>query len=95
MITAFAGSKSAEAFLKNVHWRWGFGCFAIIIPAVTLPLFANLKLSLRKAENKGLFARERSGRTLLQSIWHYIVQFDSEWTQFHPIGARWDCPLTR
>lgn len=78
MITAFAGSKSAEAFLKNVNWRWGFGCFAIIIPAVTLPLFTNLKLSLRKAENNGLFARERSGRTLLQSIWHNIVQFDSE-----------------
>lgn len=78
MITAFAGSKAAEAFLKNVTWRWGFGCFAIIIPAVTLPLFANLKLSLRKAEKNGLFASEGSGRTIRQSIWHGIVQFDSK-----------------
>lgn len=78
MITAFAGSKAADAFLKDVTWRWGFGCFAIIIPAVTLPLFINLKLSLRNAEKKGLFVSEGSGRTLGQSIWHGIVQFDSK-----------------
>lgn len=78
MITAFAGSKASEAFLKNVNWRWGFGCFAIIVPAVALPLFAMLKLQQRKAEKQGVFVRERSGRTILQSIWHGIKEFDGE-----------------
>ncbi|CAI4212047.1 unnamed protein product [Parascedosporium putredinis] len=58
-------------------WRWGFGSFAIIIPAVTLPLFFILKLNLRKAEQKGLYIKEKSGRTWMQSIKHGIIQFDA------------------
>ncbi|KPM40487.1 Siderophore iron transporter mirB [Neonectria ditissima] len=76
MITAFAGSKAAEGFLLNVSWRWGFGCFAIIIPFVTIPLFLLLKINLRKAEKRGLLVRESTGRTFLQSVKHVLVQFD-------------------
>ncbi|GMG23338.1 unnamed protein product [Aspergillus oryzae] len=54
MITAFAGSKAAEEFLVHVNWRWGFGSFAIIIPAVAMPLYVVLKVNLRKAKQKGL-----------------------------------------
>lgn len=76
MITAFAGSKAAGAFLEDVSWRWGFGCFAIIVPAVTLPLFVMLKLNLRKAEQQGRFVNEKSGRTFLQSLIHGLKEFD-------------------
>ena len=84
MITAFAGSKAAEGFYNNVDWQWGFGCFAIIVPCVTIPLFLMLKYQLRKAENKGIVVGVGSGRTYLQSIWYHIVQFDREYTS-HPI----------
>ncbi|CZT10869.1 probable transporter (major facilitator superfamily) [Rhynchosporium agropyri] len=76
MITAFAGSKAAEGFLKHVNWRWGFGCFAIILPIVTMPLFLILKLNLRKAVKRGLYEKKSSGRTIPQKIWWFIVQFD-------------------
>ncbi|KAL5327711.1 hypothetical protein ACEPPN_005415 [Leptodophora sp. 'Broadleaf-Isolate-01'] len=76
MITAFAGSKAAAGFLKHVNWRWGFGCFAIILPAVTTPLYLVLKLNLRKAMKKGLYEKKSSGRTIQQKIWYFIVQFD-------------------
>ncbi|KAE8360983.1 major facilitator superfamily domain-containing protein [Aspergillus caelatus] len=46
MITAFAGSKAAEEFLLHVNWRWGFGSFAIIIPAVSIPVYTVLKVNL-------------------------------------------------
>jgi hypothetical protein len=75
MITAFAGSKAAEAFLKNVNWRWGFGCFAIIVPVVTLPLFITLKLNLRRAEKQGRFVRESSGFSL-KGFWKGLKDFD-------------------
>lgn len=78
MITAFAGSKAAAGFLKHVNWRWGFGCFAIILPAVTTPLYLVLKLNLRKAMKKGLYEKKSSGRTIQQKIWYFIVQFDSK-----------------
>lgn len=82
MITAFAGPKAAEGFYQDVSWRWGFGSFAIILPAVAAPLFLVLKLNLRKAEKQGLISRESSGRTLLQKIWHGLVEFDGEFKSY-------------
>ena len=79
MITAFAGSKAAEAFLFNVNnWRWGFGIFAIIVPAICIPLFALLKLQLRKAEQRGLIQEQIHFKVTLQSVWKNIVAFDCE-----------------
>ncbi|KAI9164073.1 Siderophore iron transporter mirB [Paramyrothecium foliicola] len=77
IITAFAGPKASDDFLGHLNWRWGFGCFAIIFPVVAAPLFILLKMNLRKAERQGLLVIEKSGRTLLQSLWHYTVQFDA------------------
>lgn len=79
MITAFAGSKAAEAFLLNVNnWRWGFGIFAIIVPAVTFPLFALLKIQLRKAKKQGLYQEEEKVRFSFQRFWEQVVSFDCE-----------------
>ncbi|TVY81985.1 Siderophore iron transporter mirB [Lachnellula suecica] len=77
IITAFAGPVVANDFYVYVSWRWGFGAFAIILPCVAAPLFIILKLNLRKAERFGILAREKSGRTLLQSIWHHTQEFDA------------------
>merc|ERR1712000_88167 len=77
MITAFAGAKASEDFYYNISWRWGFGCFAIILPFVAAPLYLNLKYHLRKAEKQGLLKRAKSGRTLTQNIWHYTQEFDA------------------
>ena len=76
IITAFSGPKVSDKFYYNVSWRWGFGCFSIILPVVASPLFILLKLNLRKAKNRGLLVRERSGRTLPQNIWHHVQEFD-------------------
>lgn len=78
MITAFAGSKAADGFLKHVDWRWGFGAFAIIYPFVALPVYLMLKFNLRKAEKQGVVTHEPSGRTLVQSVLHWVVEFDRE-----------------
>ena len=79
MITAFAGSKAAESFLSDVqNWRWGFGSFAIIVPAVCAPLFILLKLQLRKAEKQGLIAEQVTRAWSLDRIWKNIVAFDGE-----------------
>lgn len=78
IITAFAGPKASEDFLNNINWRWGFGCFAIIFPIVAFPLYFVLKFNLRKAEREGILADEGSGRTWLQSLWHYVVEFDGK-----------------
>jgi MFS family permease len=76
IISAFAGPKAAKSFYEDISWRWAFGCFAIILPFVALPLFTLLKLNLRKARRDGLIVHEASGRTLTQNIIHYIQEFD-------------------
>ncbi|QGA21167.1 hypothetical protein EYB26_008877 [Talaromyces marneffei] len=77
MITAFAGPKVSNDFYYNINWRWGFGCFAIIFPVVAAPLYFVLRRSLKNADRMGLVKREKSGRTLLQSIWYYTLEFDA------------------
>ncbi|KAF4619758.1 hypothetical protein D9613_004732 [Agrocybe pediades] len=74
--TTWIGGPLADAFLKGPGFRWGFGSFAIITPAVTLPLFFIFWTNYRKAEKMGLVKREPSGRTTMESIKYYAVEFD-------------------
>ncbi|KAF4930696.1 Siderophore iron transporter mirB [Colletotrichum viniferum] len=76
IITAFAGPKSAEGFLDNVNWRWGFGCFSIVLPVVATPLYGILKWNIHKAKKRGVLVREPSGRSFLQNILWALVEFD-------------------
>ncbi|CAG8106013.1 unnamed protein product [Penicillium olsonii] len=76
IITAFAGPKVADEFYYQVSWRWGLGCWAIIFPIVAAPLYFILKSTLRKAEKQGHRIKEPSGRTFLQGVWYWILQFD-------------------
>lgn len=78
MITAFAGPKAAESFYEDISWRWGYGCFAIILPFVAAPLFFILKLNLRKAKQDGLLQSEEKERTFIEKVWYYIQEFDGK-----------------
>ncbi|KAM0304295.1 hypothetical protein ACHAPM_002375 [Fusarium culmorum] len=78
MITAFAGPKSAEAFLLNGdQWRWGFGTFSIVLPVVAAPLYALLRYNLQKAKKQGLLVQESSGRSVMESIKWGLIEFDA------------------
>ncbi|EKV14923.1 MFS siderophore iron transporter, putative [Penicillium digitatum PHI26] len=72
----FAGPKAAEGFYEDISWRWAFGAFSIIFPIVASPLYFILKSNLKKAKHNGLIVKEPSGRTFLQSVWHYTKEFD-------------------
>lgn len=78
LITAFGGPASAEAFFNTVSWQWAFGVFAIITPIVATPFFGTLVMNLRKAEKEGLYTpgSVASGRTLLQTLWYIVIEFD-------------------
>ncbi|OQV03729.1 hypothetical protein CLAIMM_08740 isoform 1 [Cladophialophora immunda] len=77
MVTAFAGPSAAEGFYEDINWRWAFGTFAIVTPFVAAPLYLVMQYNLRKAKKQGLLDRPKSGRTLFQSIWFYIIEFDA------------------
>lgn len=75
--TAFTGSLAGENFVsKTGGWRWAYGAFCIIMPAVFLPLAVVFKFHERKGQRLGLYKHVHSGRTIVQSIVHYLHDFD-------------------
>ncbi|KAJ5579661.1 Siderochrome iron transporter 2 [Penicillium hispanicum] len=74
--TAFTAPLAAQSFITTSGWRWGFGAFAITQPFVFGPLAVVFKYYEKKAERLGTFHRIPSGRSLGQSIIHYIHEFD-------------------
>lgn len=76
--TAFTGPIAAQSFIKLASWRWAYGTFAIVAPCVFLPLAGTFKFYQRKAERMYIYRPEPSGRSTLQSIVHYIKEFDGK-----------------
>ncbi|KAJ5677237.1 Siderochrome iron transporter 2 [Penicillium maclennaniae] len=74
--TAFTGSLAAEHIYNLAGWRWGYGMFCIIQPAVFLPLAAIFKFYEKKAIKMGVWQPRSSSRTRMESIVHYIHEFD-------------------
>lgn len=74
--TAFTGPLAATSFLQTSGWRWAYGVFAIVMPAVFLPLAGVFKFYEIKAKKMGILKTTSSGRTTVQSIVHYIHEFD-------------------
>ncbi|KAE8554213.1 hypothetical protein EYB25_002751 [Talaromyces marneffei] len=74
--TAFTGSLVAESFITHSTWRWAYGCFAIITCAFIVPVAVVFKLYQRKAEKLNLLVKNDSDRTVMQSVVHYMHEFD-------------------
>ncbi|KAJ5096984.1 Siderochrome iron transporter 2 [Penicillium angulare] len=74
--TAFTGPLAATAIRKNSGWRWGYGMFCIIQPFVICPLAVVFKFYEKKAVRMGVWEHKSSGRTRIQSIVHYLHEFD-------------------
>jgi hypothetical protein len=70
----------ANEFYDQFSWQWGFGCWAIIVPVVAAPLYIMLKYNLYKAEKEGYRIKRPSGRTVVESIRHWTIEFDGKYS---------------
>lgn len=77
IITTWVGGPLATTFLDRSGFRWGFGVFSIVTPIITMPLFGLFMWNQHKARKKGLLPERNSGRTFLQSLEHYCIEFDA------------------
>lgn len=76
--STFAGPKIADLFYYQSSWRNAFVAFIFIFIGCSLPAMGIMIYMFRKAKIAGVITKkEKSGRTPLQSIWYYFVQFDS------------------
>lgn len=76
----FAGPAAAEAFLNGPGWRWGYGVFCIIIPAVAAPLIFIMWLNLRRARQQGLVVERArtfsADTTWFQKVKYWVIELD-------------------
>ncbi|KAK0721309.1 major facilitator superfamily domain-containing protein [Apiosordaria backusii] len=76
IITVWVGGPLADAFLTGPGWRWAFGAFSVITPFLCAPLLALFYKNYKKAKRLGVMPERSSGRTWLQSLKHYFIEFD-------------------
>ncbi|CAI7646883.1 unnamed protein product [Penicillium pancosmium] len=62
LVTVWLGPTIAGAVLRSTSWRWGYGMWAIILPAAFLPLALSLLLNQRKARRLNLIKSSRKKR---------------------------------
>ncbi|KAH8080721.1 drug:h+ antiporter [Cristinia sonorae] len=79
IINAFVGSVVAASILERASWRWGYGMFTIIAPAVMAPMVGILLWSERKAKlflaSKGVVEHHSTKPTHIR-LWHTFEKFD-------------------
>lgn len=74
--TAFTAPLAAASYLSSSTWRVGYGSFCVIMFVVFVPLAVVFKFYTLKAKKMGLYQRNASGRSTMQSIVHYFHEFD-------------------
>ena len=76
-ITNWLAGPISQGFLNGPGWRWCYGMFTILFPVIALPLFGLLLRNYQKAKMLGVVPTRESGRTFMQSVLYYCVQFDA------------------
>jgi MFS family permease len=77
LITCWLAGPISSAFLSGAGWRWAFGMFSILVPAITLPLFGLFVFNYLQAKKQGLVPQRESGRSAWQSVVFYCREFDT------------------
>ncbi|KAF7977944.1 hypothetical protein HWV62_2023 [Athelia sp. TMB] len=85
LINAFVGANISTYILDHAGWRWGYGMFAILVPAALAPLIITLLWAEHKAKKIGIVdshispvvARMESEPVSLgQRLWRLAGQLD-------------------
>ena len=77
LITCWLAGPISSGYLKGPGWRWCFGTFTILIPAIAFPLFGLLAYNYYKAKKQGVVPKRESQRTAWQSFLYYSREFDA------------------
>jgi MFS family permease len=77
LVTVWIGPTIADSILAHTSWRWGYGMWAIILPATFLPLALTLLFNQRKAKRLRLIKQKpRKHRTFYESLRSTWLELD-------------------
>ncbi|KAH8168662.1 major facilitator superfamily protein [Sarocladium implicatum] len=75
IVTTWMGGPITDSILSGIGWRWGFGIWTIVTPAVVLPLCALFLWNQHKAVKAGLI-KPRKTHFSLTAVKNYAIQVD-------------------
>ena len=79
LVNVWLGPPLADALLRNLSWRWGYGIWAIVLPVAFCPLALILYVNQRKAARKGLLPPspfQGQGRwQVTKNVWYELDAF--------------------
>ncbi|KAK7689671.1 hypothetical protein QCA50_007466 [Cerrena zonata] len=88
IVNGFIGSNISASILEHAGWRWGYGMFAILVPASLSPLIVTLYWAENKAKKLGLVEEAlrrtapgyiepvKQKLTIVQRLWRFTEQLD-------------------
>ncbi|KAF5338766.1 hypothetical protein D9611_013329 [Ephemerocybe angulata] len=77
VVNAFVGSKISTAMLTGAGWRWGYGMFAILVPATILPLIITLLWAEFQAKKRGYITpRPASDKSFAYKLQSFASKLD-------------------
>ncbi|KAG6039453.1 hypothetical protein E4U41_002538 [Claviceps citrina] len=82
LITAFAGPKASET-IYEANWRWGFGAWAIVLPAVAVPMVVLMQVGKRKARKDGHLSSRPEEAVVSRGARGFMYYFD----EFDVVGV--------
>ncbi|KAH8152683.1 uncharacterized protein LAJ45_03524 [Morchella importuna] len=76
LFTTWCGAPIVERVLRDSTWRWGYGMYAIIIPACAIPLLISLGYHQHKASKAGVISNKDKNSALLRDPVALFSQLD-------------------
>ncbi|CAE6383367.1 unnamed protein product [Rhizoctonia solani] len=81
ILNSFISAEIVSSVEAGPGWRWGYGMFAIIIPAIMAPAIITLFAAERRAKKKGDLVSghsndESPSRSVLQLLKEFTIQMD-------------------
>ncbi|KAL2131958.1 hypothetical protein VTI74DRAFT_4413 [Chaetomium olivicolor] len=73
--TTWAGGPMSDAFIRGPGWRWGFGVWTILTPAVVGPLILLFFWNQHRAKKMGVITSEKHHFSSA-SVKKFVIDFD-------------------
>lgn len=76
IINAFVSSNISANIMEQSGWRWGYGMFAILVPAALAPLIVTLLWAEHKSKKDGLYVPKPSDAPLSTQAFRMLQALD-------------------
>ncbi|CCO26035.1 Siderophore iron transporter 3 [Rhizoctonia solani AG-1 IB] len=92
ILNAFISAEIVTGVTNGPGWRWGYGMFAIIVPAIMVPAIITLFTADKRAKKNGelTFGASRNERRRVEKADENIAPRQPLWVQFKDVAIKMD-----